>query len=372
MPTRLRTWLLSAGLTIAALGLAMAIAEIGVRLILPQPTGLSYQDRYGLAMHWPGLTRFLPQYGHAVSFNSAGMRDREHTLAKPAGVFRVLLMGDSFMEALQVPFEASLPSLLERSLSQQTGRQVEVVNAGVSGWGTDDELRYLTDYGLKYDPDLIVVAVTLHNDISDNLRQDWHTVTDGALVERPRVPAGYFRYKVTQLKAFLSTRFQTYQLWRRARHGGEIRQVTRQLNTHVVQLFREPTSDKVAQGMQLTDLLLARMQAVAAEHGGRVALVLLPLRYQLSDSTFADFVRASEVPPQEMQIDRPQRMLTRVADSLGVPVVDLLPGFRQWTAQGGAPLYLEWDGHWNEAGHRLAAGITAQGLIQAGVLRPVR
>ena len=64
------------------------------------------------------------------------------------------------------------------ALRSEPAKRIEVINAGVSGWGTDDELRYLTEYGLKYQPDLVVVAMTLHNDISDNLRQDWHRVPE--------------------------------------------------------------------------------------------------------------------------------------------------------------------------------------------------
>ena len=50
-------------------------------------------------------------------------------------------------------------------------------------------------------------------------------------------------------------------------------------------------------------------------------------------------------------------------------MIDLLPRFRQWTADSTAPLYLEWDGHWNEAGHRLAAEVVTEGLVEAGVVR---
>jgi len=366
---RPRAWLVNGVLVIGSMAAALGLTEVTIRLAAPQPTGLSHQDRYGLAMHYPGITRRLAQYGHDVTFNSAGMRDREHTLAKPPGVFRILLLGDSFMEALQVPFEASLPSLLERDLEAQTGKRVEVVNGGVSGWGTDDELRYLTEYGLKYQPDLVVVAMTLHNDISDNLREDWHTMRGGQLADQPRAPMSFVQYKVVQLKAFIATRFQTYQLWRRVRHGGEMRQTGRLLNSHIVQLFREPTPERIEWGFQFTSLLLGRLKEVTSAQGGRVMLVLLPLRVQLSDSSFAAFVRASGVPPAQMREGEPQRRVTAIADSLGLPVVDLLPAFRRWTADSAAPLYLEWDGHWNEAGHKLAAEVVTAGILGAGVIR---
>jgi len=361
-----RRWLGSGLLILASMGAALALAEIVVRLVAPQPTGLSHQDRYGLAMHWPGITRYLPQYGHDVTFNSAGMRDREHSVEKPAGVFRVLLLGDSFMEALQVPFDSSFPALLERGLAERTGKRVEVVSAGVSGWGTDDELRYLTQYGLRYQPDLVVVAMTLHNDISDNLRQEWHTLKDGTLVEQPVQPMSPLRYKIVQVKALLATHFELYQLWRRVRHGTEIRQVGSQLQSHVVQLFRDPTPPAIARGFALTGRLLAAMRDTTLSVNGRLAIVMLPIVYQLSDSMFTGFVQAAGLPMQEMQNGKPQQMTMRIADSLGIEAIDLLPAFRNWVADSTAPLYLTWDGHWNDAGHFLAAQVVVRRLVDDG------
>lgn len=369
MRTRRRTWLTNGLIAIAAVLLTLGLAELGVRLFYPQPTGLSHQDRFGLAMHWPRMTRFLPQYGHDVSFNSAGMRDREHAKQKEAGVFRILVLGDSFMEALQVPFEASLPSQLERALQERTGKRVEVVNAGVSGWGTDDELRYLKQYGRAWRPDLVLVAMTLHNDISDNLRMAWHTVQHDSLVERPRAPMSFLRYKIVELKAFVATRLQLYQLWSRVRHGSEIRRYTRGLNSHVVQLFQQPAPLSIAWGLTLTALELKGIQAVAAADGGRAAVVLLPLRWQLSDERFAELVASADTTVR-MELDKPQRAISEIARRLEIPVIDLLPVFRQWTSAGGASLYHESDGHWNEAGHRLATDAVARGLVEAGVMKP--
>jgi hypothetical protein len=69
-----------------------------------------------------------------------------------------------------------------------------------------------------------------------------------------------------------------------------------------------------------------------------------------------------------MAIYQPQTMSRRIADSLQIPVVDLLPAFREWAAAGKAPLYIEWDGHWNGAGHRLAADQVIQGLLAADLV----
>lgn len=369
--TRVRPWLLNTLLALGTLIFALAVAEVAVRLVAPQPVGLSHQDRYGLALHYPGIDPYLRQFGHKVSFNSAGMRDREHTLEKQPGTFRILLLGDSFMEALQVPADSMLATLMERDLTRETGHPVEVINAGVSGWGTGDELRYLTRYGLAYHPDLVVVAMTLHNDISDNMRREWYTMRDGALVDLDPKQKSWFEYKVLNLKAFLATHFQLYQLLRRVRHMGEMQEVAQALSAHVVELLTVPSPPNIATGWQLTDRLLGAMRDTAKAAGSQMAVVLLPLRYQLADTAFASFVKQAKMAPERMGMYQPQTMIKQMTDSLHIPVVDLLPAFQQRTATDKAPLYLEWDGHWNDAGHRLAADVIVRDLVSDNlVTRP--
>jgi len=367
--SRAKGWLVVGLLLIGATAVGVLVGETGLRLFYPQRLGVWHQDRDGLGLHWPGLVTYLPQYGLSVSFNSAGMRDREHAATKPEGVFRVLVLGDSFMEALQVPFEASFPSVLEHDLDQRAGRRVEVVNASVSGWGTDHELKYLTHYGMQWKPDLILVAVTLHNDIQDNLQQQFHTIRNGALVDQPQPEETFLRYERLQLKAFLATRSHAYQLLLRARRAREVDDAARQLRSHVVELFRPAVDAQISKGLELTALLLERMQALASSEGTRVVVVLLPLAVQLSNEAFAEFVRSAPGSPRGLEIDRPQRMVTPIGNRLGVAVIDLLPGFRDWTLRGGDALYLARDGHWNERGHKLAADIVADELINRRLVR---
>lgn len=362
-----KAWIANGLLFVLASGLSLLLAEAAVRVVAPRSTSIAHQDRYGLAMHYAGITAYLPEHDQTVTINSAGMRDREHDLAKAPGTFRVLLLGDSFVEAVQVDFAASIPSLLESGLAARTGRPVEVVSAGVGGWGTDDQLRYLTEYGLAFEPDLVVVAMTLHNDVSDNLRQYWHTARDGELTSMERDPIPTLTYRTLQLKAFVAVRLQVVQLWRRARHGGEITQVTSDLQRHVVELFRAPPSDELRYGFDLTGLLLEELQEVAGRAGASTALVLLPLEYQVSDAAFGELSRS--VPDGvTLSDDQPQREMAAIADRLDMPLVDLRDGFRAWTAANDGSLFLDYDGHWNENGHRVASGIVVDQLIESGLV----
>lgn len=363
-------WVVNGLVLVATVVVTLAAIEVGLRYVYPQPMGVWHQDRDGLALHWPGLATYLPQFGLSVSFNSAGMRDGEHAVAKADGVFRVLVLGDSFMEALQVPFEESFPSQLQRELGRASGRRIEVINASVSGWGTDDELKYLRSYGRRWKPDLVVVGVTLYNDVSDNLRERFHTMRNGALIERPDSRATALEYKLTELKGFLATHFHIYQVLIRARRARETRVEAQQLRSHIGGLFGDGTGEPMTRGLELTRLMLERIQTIAAEDGGRVAVVLIPIRAQLSDSLFAEFARIREASTAGPELDLPQRHIKRLTQRSGMAVVDLLPGFREWTARGGDSLYLVQDGHWDRAGHRLAARIASAELVRAGLVRP--
>ncbi|MDX1389950.1 MAG: hypothetical protein R3344_12215, partial [Acidobacteriota bacterium] len=113
---RWKVWLGNVVLLGVAMLVSVAAGEIAVRIVAPRSTSIAHQDRYGLGMHYPGITRYLPEFDQTVTINSAWMRDVEHPLRKPAGTFRILLLGDSFMEAKQVAHEASTPRLLEEAL----------------------------------------------------------------------------------------------------------------------------------------------------------------------------------------------------------------------------------------------------------------
>jgi hypothetical protein len=101
-----------------------------------------------------------------IRINSAGLRDREHAIAKPPNTLRIAILGDSYAEAFQVPMERAFWSVLERTLAgcqALNGQDVEVINFGVSGYGTAQTLRHRV---WPYHPDIVVLAFAAGNDAS--------------------------------------------------------------------------------------------------------------------------------------------------------------------------------------------------------------
>ncbi|MCA1594263.1 MAG: SGNH/GDSL hydrolase family protein, partial [Acidobacteria bacterium] len=122
----------------------------------------------------PGIEGWYRREGRSyVRINSDGLRDREHTREKPAGTLRVAVVGDSYAEAFPVSPEKAFWAVLEKKLEgceAFAGKKVEVINFGVSGYGTAQELITLHEKVWAYAPDIVLLAVTTNNDITDNSR----------------------------------------------------------------------------------------------------------------------------------------------------------------------------------------------------------
>ncbi len=344
--------------------------ELALRMFYPQNLSLSYQTRDGLKILRPnhqGIYRGV-ETARPYQTNSFGMRDREHSVEKAPGTVRILLLGDSFMEALQVRFEDSFPKLLEDRLRLSSTRPVEVINVAVSGWGTDDELAYLERYGVRLKPDLILVAMTMTNDISDNLRQRFHSMANDLLEPKPVEKISFVAYLFWQAKAYLGSHSHLYQLIRLWWHSSEIEIGGVALNNHVAEQIRRNPGERISQGWRLTHQLLLRINSIGKELGSKTVIFLIPITFQFEAENLGSFLKAQQLSAGAVDIEGPQRVMIQFGQERGIPVIDLLPGFKEWRSRGGKPLVLKNDGHWNESGHRLAVELVSRDLLEGRFL----
>jgi hypothetical protein len=217
-------------LLLVALIFGMLIAEVALRII-----GYTYPVFYttdvvrGYALK-PGMSGWYRKEGAAyVRINSDGLRDREHAKPKPSNTVRIAVLGDSYAEALQVPLEDAFWVVMEQRLQSCpafAGRHIEVINFGVSGYGTAQELLTLRERVWDYAPDIVLLAMTTNNDITDNSR---------ALKRTEEIP--YFVYRNGQLTLDDSFRqSRTFQL----RHSA-LNRAGRWIRDHlrVIQAFHQ-------------------------------------------------------------------------------------------------------------------------------------
>jgi len=182
----LRQLALNSGLVLASIVLIGTLLEAGLRLFYPQggqPIQMWEFDPLLGFRHKPNLDFTHVWGGHEgvsrIQTGPMGFRDTEvPTVKKPDG-FRIHLLGDSYTFGYGVDGQFTFAKILERNLnnSLDSGNSFLVINAGVSGYGTAQEMLQYELVGSKLHPDLVILSVFLGNDIQDNLCINLVTLT---------------------------------------------------------------------------------------------------------------------------------------------------------------------------------------------------
>ncbi len=101
--------------------------------------------------------------GRRVVIDENRMRVANEPRTYPPDARRILVLGDSVAFGYRLPFEATLGAQLERVLDERTGRSHRVLNGGVEGYNTRNQLAWLREHGLTQNPEAIVVAFNLND-----------------------------------------------------------------------------------------------------------------------------------------------------------------------------------------------------------------
>jgi hypothetical protein len=138
------------------------------RLVLHEhPAKERTQLDYKLGWEWtPGYEAI--EYFHGAAFhlaiNKQGLRDKDVDIPKPNDTYRILALGDSITEGLGVELNQTFVKRLEVLIQEEFNNQnIEVINCGTEDYGLEQELVWLKDRGLKFEPDLLLLNVYLND-----------------------------------------------------------------------------------------------------------------------------------------------------------------------------------------------------------------
>jgi lysophospholipase L1-like esterase len=386
--SRLGNALLLLGGVAAGLGLA----EAALRMLAPHRPQLYVRDDLLLYRLRPGASETLqPPVHHggpAVTFrvDSAGFRGPELAAAPRR---RVLVYGDSFVEARYTPEEATFTARLQQELAG-AGAAVEVVNAGVTGYGPDQAALRMGRELRALHPALVVAALFAGNDWGD-LARNRLVRLDGQGRLRRELAVLDRRQRLLIGPPDGADAFAVVRALRRLRRWGKdaaeppgeprtLAWALRECESEhaafaragpVTNLFVDhydadvalrPASASARSKRALMRGVLARMREEAARAGAPLLLLAIPdFRDLCVDCPHR--VEAAGYPDY-----RPSALtdgLAEIAGAEGIPLLNLFGAFQERPQA----LYHPRDGHWNEAGQALAARLTAARIGEAGWLR---
>jgi hypothetical protein len=274
-------------------------------------------------------------------------------LTRRPGVFRIALLGDSFAVGA-VRQDVNFASGIEKLRPD-----IEVYNFGVSAIAPEDYRLILETEALAFDPDVVLVALFVGND----------------LTVRP-VDGSGLALDDHALARFSKRGYRVIREWFRRRASHEPLSVPQMLTPVVPekgftlsrQTFLEIEQERL--GISRLSLreaheegwtaALAHLRAMRDEcrrRGILYAMTIIPDEFQVSQALLEELLARGTIPRDDIDLALPQRRLLDFCRAEDIPCLDLLPLF-----DGSRDAYLTQDTHWNETGNLIAAEALASWL----------
>ncbi|MBE9035769.1 SGNH/GDSL hydrolase family protein [aff. Roholtiella sp. LEGE 12411] len=424
MTTSLKGWVkvtLSLGLLLGGIFFGLAVVEIGLRI-----AGIEFNTFYTVDQHrgWagrPDAAGWVRDEGEAyVQYNSEGFHDREHPQVKPENTFRIALLGDSFTEAVQVPQAQGIAAVIERELKDcptLAGRDVEVMNFGVNGYGTDQQLISLQQKVWNYSPDLVLLNFYTGNDVINNSRTLTEKMVSNTAMDNSALMKPYFIDQegdwvvddsFVNMDIYRSQKSWWHQAYLQIQDHLRILQVLKQLKYALPlprqdnekqdpQLATKPaklspltdhewqnvwkqtewlvyntaTDPEWQKAWQLTEGLIRLIHDEAIAKKANFAVVTLTTALQVNPDPN---VRHAQEVSGLTDWFYPEKRITALGEQEGFTTINLGQPFQAYAEENNVCLHgfdntFPCDGHWNALGHQLAGEIVAKTLCQQGLTK---
>jgi len=314
------------------------------------------------------------EYTVEVRINSEGLRDPDRAVEPAPGTFRVLALGDSFIEGYTVDFAQTLTQRLEARLNA-AGCRSEVINGGTSAYSTDQEYLFYRTDGARYRPSMVLLFF-FWNDVIYTDRQDYFG-TPKPVFEMGGGTLRLHRYPVKQRpmqtaekvaeaedapsgSAFLELLRE--RLWVGAPEAHDalarlglwnpIPKATPRLEMLV---YDRRDLATVEDAWEKVGAVIKALKEDVEAHGSSLALVHVPGRMEIQDSSWRATRKLYRLADGAWDLDKVKKKLQKIGASTGVPVIDLVPPLRAAESTFHST-YFTFDGHWNARGHDVAAG----------------
>ncbi len=271
-----------------------------------------------------------------VPRSAAGYRDYDYPAARPEGCYRILAVGDSYTAGHGINFDDAYPKRLERYLNYFGNKRrtlYQVLNLGVNGQSTPEEVRLIREKVAELGPDLVILGYCLNDPEDTGQPAELKALQD-------RMFYVYFNTPTTGWSGFLYRRSALYRL---IRHRLFATMSRRGAKRYYQALYNDDYP-----GWQKSRAALRELGEFSRQSGIPVVTVIFPLFfYGLGD----DYPFATA-----------HRKVAAVLREAGIPYLDLWESFKGLDAES-LKAVPGIDPHPNEVGHRIAAEALWRWLI---------
>ena len=393
---------LSSNLVLLGFSIAFAfvVAELALGVL---PQGFSGDARvqklfcqFDPVLGWSKIPNFTgrhvtEEYSVTEAMNSKGLRGPEYSYSKPAGEFRILVLGDSFAEGRGVEFEEIFSEVLKADLNAagragNGGRFYEVINTGTGGYSTGQELLFFEHEGRKYSPNLVILQF-YYNDVwydtqSQHRRGSkplFHLGPDGRVsFESVTYPEEFVVAADgtaasssfgARIRKWVRTHSHVYKLIRNgfpnipyvsdiAVKLGFLKTSGRSLPNEL-NVWKKDYDEQTLRSWELTGALLAQLKESVAREGSELVVFVVPSWASIYGRDFKK-ARGYYKVGADLYPEKVNSVLKSLCEKNGIKFLDPTASMKEAAKAGHAKLYYKKDGHWTAAGHKVAGDFLAE------------
>ena len=304
-------------------------------------------------------TRFVTsEFAADIAINGAGLRDDEELGSKAPDERRIVLLGDSLVLSVQVPFRQTFGELLERRLNTPgSAVRYRVINAGVQGYGPIEEQLFFRRIVGPTDPDLVIPVVFVGNDAEEAVS------SRAKLLSNERGSAEVVSASLATRLRRLVRRSMVLQILRlRVLAATERFRTTLAPPEPPLQSYAAHPAPRIAEGVAITCSAIEDIMKTANREGATTAVVLMPARFQVDDADYGRLQEAVRNAGGELLRDAATRRFDEGLASLPIPRLDLLSALR--AAPPGPDLFYQETVHLTPRGHEVVAAALEAFIVQ--------
>ena len=378
----MKNFLFKVAAVLLSLLVFLVLLEVVVRVFnLAQPRTGQIHPVFG-TFYIPDSSA-INQFGVRLDFGRHGFRGPTPELKKEPGVFRVILLGDSFLQAVALPYEQTCYSLLNEKFKKEN-KPIEVINMAVEGHGTIQEQLIYRHVAKKYDPDLVALFFYVGNDLRDNyppgqkhrpgyelvgdklkfVPVDPTTIRRGVLRDFLRKHVRIYSYLPDLFRAALSNFSEWFSEETRARKRAEHDEQFKQkadVGTTQYALHQ----DKLSPAWRVTLMVLADLNREIKADGGKLAIGVVPTMAQTYDR-YWNVLTGSHQADQTADWDRflPQKIIKNFAGAEKIDYIPLSERMIEAARTTNEMFYLDNDFHFNDQGQIMMARLLEEWILE--------
>jgi hypothetical protein len=373
------------GVLLAAFGVTLALGalEVGVRILHLVPSRFWEPDPLLGTRLIAGKEGWWTQEEHEfivhVKVNSDGRRDVERDLKKSPDTTRILILGDSFVEGIQVPLEDTLGRQLEKELQPSN---IEVFSMAVSGWGTPSQFLYYRDRAASLQADVVLLAFYPGNDVRNNsptlepvlppLYDDGGQLRAASVVPAGKRPRLHRSHAYLYMRKVLFTKQPALLGWMAKVGLIDSRAVRGPTHKNGIPVdywvYAAERPPEWSDAWARAETLFGELRRAVESRGGRFAILIVTSRDHIYPQSWQSIVDANPAMKEiEWNLEGPERRVLAWCATAHVPCLRLSDTFTAHRDTG-ETLHFIHDGHWTAAGHALAAQTVAGFLRSDGLV----